>query len=139
MLTTLNQNDPLGVDVSCFPDYDPLGSLVSGNVALAQRVARRLTNPRGAWFWAPNECTDVRAYLNEAMTIERLGSMKNDIEREILREEVVQAANADVNVSTPISSQGQTVSIHVNGSTGSGPFQFVLAVGAVTLTILKAG
>jgi hypothetical protein len=29
--SVVNLNDPLGTDVSCFPDYDPLGTLVSGS------------------------------------------------------------------------------------------------------------
>jgi hypothetical protein len=130
--------DPLGVDVSSYPDLDPLGTLVSGLTALCQRIARRLTNPRGAWFWSPNECTDLRAYMNEALTIDAQASIKAAVEREALREEEVQTANADVSVNT-LSSQGQSVTIHLTGTTKTGPFQFVLAVTAVTLSILKAG
>jgi len=126
----------LGTDVSSYPDYDPLGTMVSGNVALCQRVARRLTNPRGAWFWAPNECTDIRAYMNEAMTAEKLASIKGDIERETLREEEVQTASADVS----FNQAAMTLTIHLTGTTNTtGPFAFVLAITAVTLAILKAG
>jgi hypothetical protein len=131
----VNLADPLGVDVWGFPDYDPLGTLVSGLTALCQRIARRLTNPRGVWAWAPNECTDVRAYLNESITNDRLASIKSDIERETLREEGVQTANADVTFNAAAS----TLTIHLTGTTASGPFNFVLAVTAVSLAILKAG
>jgi hypothetical protein len=126
----------LGTDVSCFPDYDPQGLLVSGLVALCQRIARRLTNPRGAWSWAPNECTDVRAYMNEAITNDRIGQIKSDIEREALREEAVQTANADVSFNAAAS----TLTIHLTGTSNQlGPFNFVLAVTAVSLAILKTG
>jgi hypothetical protein len=47
----------------------------------------------------------------------------------------VQAANADVS----FNSSAQTLTIHLTGSTASGPFAFVLAVTSVTLSILKAG
>lgn len=125
-----------GTDVSCYPDYDPLGSIVSGNVALCQRIARRLSNPRGAWFWAPNECTDIRAYLNETWTAASSAQCKTDIEREVLREETVQFANADVSFNSATS----TLTIHLTGTTSTtGPFAFVVAVTAVTLSILKAG
>jgi hypothetical protein len=128
----------LGTDISCYPDLAANDVLVSGFVALAQRIARRLTNPRGAWFWAPNECTDVRGYLNEALTVDKQASMKADIEREALREETVATANADITVN-PLTSQGQSVTVHLTGTTSAGPFQFVLGVTAVTLAILKAG
>ncbi len=128
----------LGTDISCYPDLSANDVLVSGLVALAQRIARRLTNPRGAWFWAPNECTDVRAYLNEALTSDAQASIKAAVEREALREETVATANADVTVN-PLTAQGQSVTIHLTGTTSAGPFQFVLAVTAVTLSILKAG
>jgi hypothetical protein len=131
----LNLADPLGVDVSCYPGLDPGGALVSGIVALSQRIARRLTTPRGAWFWAPNECTDVRAYLNEGMGPDALSRIKGDIEREALREEAVATANADVS----FNAQSMTLTIHLTGTTKAGPFQFVMNVTAVTLAILKAG
>jgi len=126
----------LGTDISCWPDYDPLGTLVSGQVALCQRIARRLTNPRGAWSWAPNECTDVRAYLNESFTQAQIHQVKADIERETMREEAVQTANAEVQ----FNSSTMSMTIHLSGTTNNvGPFVFVLSVTAVTLTILKAG
>jgi hypothetical protein len=127
-----------GTDIGSYPDYDPLGTLVSGNVGLCQRIARRLTNVRGAWSWSPNDCTDLRSLLNEALTPDRKNDFKILIERETLREEGVLSANADVTVS-PLSSQGQTVTIHLTGTTNTGPFNFVLAITAVTLSILKAG
>ena len=127
-----------GTDISSYPDYDPLGTLVSGNVGLCQRVAKRLTNPRGAWPWAPSECTDIRAFLNDTLTQERQSSIKNDIQREILREEQVQSVNMTIVVS-PLSTLGQTITIHASGMTRDGPFKFVLNISAVTLQILQSG
>lgn len=125
-----------GVDISCYPDYDPLGTLASGNVALCQRLARRYTNPRGAWFWAPNECTDIRAYANETWTNAKSLQCKNDLEREALHEEAVVYVNADVT----FNSTTFTLTIHLSGATSTdGPFNYVLAVTSVTLSILKAG
>lgn len=128
----------LGVDVSCYPDYDPNGTLVSGVVALCQRICRRITNVRGSWFWAPNECTDVRGYLNSTTTSEVQQSIKRDIEREALREEAVATVNADVSVSV-FSTIGQTVTVHISGTLSTATsFSFVLAITQLTLTILQA-
>lgn len=132
------QQASYGTDISSYPDYDPLGTLVSGNVALAQRVARRLTNPRGAWFWAPNECTDLRAYLNDIITPDRQSSIKSDVERETLHEEQVQSVSVEVTISD-FSMAGQSITISAMGSTRDGPFNFVMSVSQVTLAILQAG
>lgn len=128
-----------GVDVSCYPDYDPGGTLVSGNVALCQRVCRRITNVRGAWFWSPGDCTDIRSYLNTSSTSDLQQTIKADIEREALREEEIFSANADVSIST-LSTVGQTVTIHLSGVTSTNSsFSFVFAVSQLTLAILQAG
>lgn len=129
----------LGVDISCYPDFDPAGSLVTGIVALCQRICRRITNVRGAWFWSPNDCTDVRNYLNVTLTKEAQQSIKSDLEREALREEEVSTVNASVTVST-LSTLGQIVTVHLTGTTSSNTsFSFVLAITQLTLTILQAG
>lgn len=126
----------LGVDLGGFPDLDPLGNPVSGLVSLAQRIARRLSNPRGAWFWAPNECTDIRAYLNESWTADRSAAAKADIEREVMREEEVQSAGANVQFNAP----AMTLTIHVVGTSNTlGPFNFILTVTSVTVALLKTG
>jgi len=128
----------LGVDIGGFPDFDPLGTLVAGNVGLCQRVCRRISNDRGAWSWAPEECTNVLNYLNETLTDEVKSSMQSDIQREVDREDTVQTSDVSVVVSDPFPDlQGQTVTIEINGTTGTGPFQFVLAATSVTLQILK--
>lgn len=125
----------LGIDISSYPDYDLLGTLVSGNVALSQRIARRLTNPRGAWSWAPNECYDIRSFLNAQMTSEKLAEIKNGIERECLREEAVNTITATLSWS----SADQRLTASLSGSTSTGAFSFVLGVTSVTLTLLQAG
>lgn len=127
-----------GVDISCFPDFDPNGTLVSGNVALCQRICRRITNVRGAWFWSPNDCTDVRNYLNATLTRDAQQSIKADLEREMLREEEVATANAAVSISN-LSTLGQIVNIHLTGTTSKNTsFSFVLSVTQLTLTVLQA-
>jgi hypothetical protein len=134
---SLNLADPLGVDISSYPGLDPMGTLVSGLTALAQRIARRLTTPRGAWFWAPNECTDVRGFLNDSIGNDNaLAQIAAAIEREALREEAVAIATANVS----FSQQTQTLTVHLTGTTRTaGPFNFVMAVTSVTLALLKAG
>lgn len=125
--------DPLGVDIFCFPDFDPIGVLVSGITALAQRVARRLTNNRGTWFWAPNECTDTRQYLNDILTQERISVIQNEIERETLREESVKTVSSKVT----FDASANTLDVELTGVTSEGPFNFVFEVTSSKLTILS--
>ena len=123
-----------GEDISCYPDYSPLGTLVSKSVALCQRIARRYSNPRGAWFWAPNECTDLRGYLNTAFTGSIKASMQSDSIREAMREDQVQSANADI----IFDSSSQTINLNLFGTTSDGPFAFVMSVSATSVQILKS-
>lgn len=125
----------LGTDISSYPDYDPLGTLVSGNVALGQRIARRFTNPRGSWAWAPNECFDLRSLLNDVMTTEKLSELKSTAEREVLREEVVQTVTAIVSWDSTTS----ILSLRLVGTTSDGSFNFVVNVTSATLTLLNSG
>lgn len=129
----------LGTDINGFPDYGLLDTLVSGNVALCQRICRRLTNDRGSWSWAPDECTNILDSLNSTLTDERISTIQSDVEREVEREEVVASSSVSV-VASPLNIDiGQSVTISINGTTGNGPFKFVLFATALTLTILKAG
>ena len=134
-MADFNAADPLGADLSCWPGMDPSGAYVSGNVALCQALARRLTTPRGGLWYAPNYGTDVRAWLNEAITPDILSRLKRAVEGECAADERVQTVNADVTGN----SQQQSLTIHITGTTQAGPFIFVLAFTSVTVTLLKAG
>lgn len=51
------------VDVDCVTDLSPQMGTVTGSVALAQALARRLTTQRGQAQWWPAYGLDMRAYL----------------------------------------------------------------------------
>lgn len=121
-----------GTDISFYPDLDPSGALVSGNVALSQAIARRLTTPRGGLFYDSNYGTDVRAFVNEVVNVESLARMRSAIERECLQDERCQSCTATL----VFNAQGQALTIHVAGETADGPFRFVLAVTALTVDLL---
>ncbi len=125
--------DPLGVDISCYPDLDPLGRLVSGKTALAQGLARRLTTPRGGLFYDTNYGTDLRLYLNEGMTKESQSRIKAAIESECLKDERVSSCTADV----VFSLQAQTLKLSISVDTKDGPFKLVADVSKLTLDLLS--
>lgn len=51
------------IDVDCVSDLTPSMTTVSGNVALAQALARRLTTQKGSAQWWPTYGVDMRSYL----------------------------------------------------------------------------
>lgn len=62
----LGLDDPLGVDVKCFPNLDPAMQLESGPPVVASALVRRLTTPRGGLFYDPGYGFAVQNYLNSA-------------------------------------------------------------------------
>lgn len=128
-------NDPLGADLSLFPDLDPAGALVSGTTCLMQALMRRFTTPRGGLFYDPGYGTDLRSLLGEALTSGDGSSVGTDIEQEALQEERVLLAQATVTVNLATSK----LAVKLDIQSSSGPFTMVLAVSAVTVTLLKAG
>ena len=123
-----------GTDLSCYPGLDPLGTLVSGNTAVLQALARRLTTPRGGLFYDPNYGTDVRGFLNEAMTNESIARWKTAIERECRQDPRVTSIVVDMNPNVP----ANTLTIHITGTTADGPFAAVFGVTSLTLDLLKS-
>jgi len=122
----------LGTDISCWPDLDPNGVLVSGRTALAQALARRLTTPRGGLFYDTNYGTDLRLYLNEGMTRDAQSRVKAAVEAECRKDERVSSCAADVVFNA--AAQSLRISIAVNP--GDGPFSLVLDVTKLTLALL---
>lgn len=129
---TFNPSDPLGVDISCYPDLDAGFSLVSGRTALGQALARRLETPRGGLFYDRDYGTDVREMVNDAATSAFAQQRQQQIEAEALKEERVGTATATVTYSPATS----TAAIKLAVDTAAGPFTFVLAVTSVSIAVL---
>lgn len=129
-------NDPLGVDLSLWPDVDAASAMVSGTTALGQALLRRLTTPRGGLFYDPGYGTDIRSFLNDSMSTDGTSAVEQAIEREVLQDERVIDASAAVTFD--FASGTLIASLSVQASDAS-TFSLVLAVTAITVTLLKAG
>jgi len=129
---TFNAADPLGVDISCYPDLDAGFSLVSGYTALGQSLARRLETPRGGLFYDPDYGTDMREMVNDAATSAFAQQRQQQIEAEALKDERVGTATATVTYSPATS----TATVKLTVDTAAGPYTFVMAVTAVTIALL---
>lgn len=128
-----NANDPLGADLSLYPDLNPAGAMVSGSRCLAQALLRRFTTPRGGLFYDPDYGTDVRALLGESIANNDASSLGQAIEQEALKDERVLLATATMAFNT----QTNTVSATLAITSSAGPFTMVLNVSAVTVSLLQ--
>lgn len=124
----------LGTDIASLPDLDPLFGTVSEIEALGEALARRYETPRGSLWYAPDYGYDLRGRLGDSLTTSDLAQMPGDIEAEALKDERVQSAAAIVT----FDASAATLTVTLTGTTAIGPFQFVLAVSALTVNLLSA-
>jgi phage baseplate assembly protein W len=121
-----------GRDLWCVEDLNPAMVEVTGNLNLAQACARRLITPRGTLIDDPNYGTDVRDWINDDVTQQQIATLQSAIVRELLKDERV----LDVQVTVRFLTAG-TLDIVIVLTGGNGPFQLVLSVDAVTVTLLQ--
>lgn len=121
-----------GTDVSTFPDLDPSFTLISGPRVVIEAIARRLVTPRGTMPGRPNDGIDVRQWLNDSVDAGTLARMHGAIESEIAKDERVQRAA----VSLAFDAASRTLRITINVRLDDGPFDLVLSVDRVTLSLL---
>jgi hypothetical protein len=107
------------VDVDCVDDFKATMPSVRGREALAQRLARRLTTPRGRFLYWPEFGYDVRTAL---LSKKRPEQIAIDIESECLKDEQVAQARADVTVVE------RTATIRISVMDDAGPFEFTLTI-----------
>ncbi len=121
-----------GTDVSTFPDLDPGFALQTGTRVVAEAVARRLMTPRGVLAGAPHYGFDVRALVNDYVRNRDQARLQSAIETEAEADERVKRAAVQVTYDQP----SQTMTVVVQIETDAGSFSLVLAVTAVSLTLL---
>lgn len=113
-----------GSDVSTFPDLDASFALRTGPHVVGEAIARRLITPRGGLFYDPQYGFDTRLLLNDAIPASRLAVIASQIEAEARKDERVSACSATVSL------VAGTLAIKVALTLATGPFSFVLTVGA---------
>jgi hypothetical protein len=125
----------LGTDVYCIDDIDPAFAMVSGSAAVAQAIARRFDTPRGGLHYDGEYGYDLVEWMNRDISDADVYRVAVAVESEALKDERVLSADA---VATYDAST-ETLSISLRGVCSSGPFQLVLSVDDVSVTILRAG
>lgn len=124
-----------GIDISATSGLDPNFTLVTGDRVLAEAAFRRLTTQRGSLFYAPDYGTDVREMLLGRVDARRLGEWRARIEAEVRKDDRIESAKAALSFDP----QSAVATVKVAGVGAAGPFQFTLAVSAVSVELLPVG
>lgn len=128
--TTINY----GQDTYDLTDLPLIDTQIDGITNIALRIARRLTTPYGALGAInddPDFGYDVFQLLNIASNQGLLIAARSDIETECLKDEEIQDATVD------LESQGSGISITVDLTASTGPFQLVMNIQDVTYATLQ--
>lgn len=122
-----------GVDVLCLTDLDPYFSLTQN--ALIQDVYHLITEQPGSLFWAPSLTTSIFFLLSQGATDASLQQQGARIQSVISRDERVGQCQVSLSFDGV-----ETVKITIAVTPQMGvPFQFVLSVTNVTITLISVG
>ncbi len=129
-----------GTDLSVTPnangilDIQPTLQYATGINVLVQSLICRQMCVRGTVIDAPNEGMDLRTYIRQGLTQEKLADLPSVVQKELLRDQRVKAVTVSGNYNTAENSL--TLNEVITPVTGS-PFSLTLAVSAVTVTLLN--
>lgn len=125
-----------GSDTSCVSDIPLIDLQVTKpSILVGQRIARRLTTPRGALASInddPDFGWDCRQYVNAKLAPSDIITAKAQISAEVLKDEQVESCT--VEFVGPNSAGALTIT--VNGTLSNGPFSLTLNVGQLTTDLV---
>ena len=129
----------LGVDIKILPDLDEDEILVSELDCLAQDILLRLSTARGALQDGTEEGAeyglDVRAWLNESLTAQRLLELIINVELEVLKDDRVDSCSAK---RSTYNQQTRELKLLLDIEVASGPHALSIYASATNLTLLEA-
>lgn len=126
-------SNAFGVDILCLTDIDPNFSVTQN--ALIQDIYHLVTEQPGSLFWAPSITTSILFMLSQGTTAAELMTGQARIQAVIAADERVSQCQV---FATFDGEETITITISVNPQLGV-PFQFVVAVGKVTITLISVG
>jgi phage baseplate assembly protein W len=85
-------NPALGSDLAGVDDLSPAMTEVSGRVALAQSLARRLITPRGALIYDVNYGYDLNQWVNADVSQADIAQIQGYVRQEMLKDQRVISA-----------------------------------------------
>ncbi len=120
----------LGYDLDCTDDLTLEMREVSGPVALAQNVHRRLSTPRGMVIDAPDYGKDLREYLHRGLTATERAAIPGEVRAEVLKEERISSATVRV-----VAFSHEEMELEIFCESAEGPFSLTLNVTAAAVTL----
>ncbi len=108
------------IDVYCVSDFLARMPTVSGRVALAHRLARRLSMPRGIWPWAQDDGTDLRQFVLSKVPPQRIARatiIECEKDEQVESIDVIRLTRTD-----------RTITQRLQVNDGDGPFDFTLTI-----------
>lgn len=116
-------------------DMDPYWRRITGGKVVAVAVARRLLVGKGALWWAPEVgfgTSGILGLIDDGILPERLPMLERLIRSECEADERVLGADVTLTFDATTSRLSCDITLEL----GSGPFRFVLAASAVSVTLL---
>lgn len=123
----------LGRDISVFPDLGKRFRIVSGRRCLAEDLLKRITTPRGKLHYAPDYGIDVRDFLNDAITADKLKTIRAAIVAECAKDERVLSVVASVTFDETT----RRLTIQLAVATVDGSFKLIVAADANLVELLR--
>lgn len=115
-----------GSDISTFPDLDELLEPQSGRRVLLESVARRMSTPRGALWWAPSYGSDLGAILDGPVSDAQLRANATALQQQLAQDERMLSARVEASYVAATRSLRILVSI----TDADGPFERVFTLDA---------
>ena len=115
-----------GSDISTFPDLDELLEPQSGRRVLLESVARRMSTPRGALWWAPSYGSDLGAILDGPVSDAQLRANATALQQQLAQDERILSARVEASYVAATRSLRILVSI----TDADGPFERVFTLDA---------
>ncbi len=106
----------------------------SGYRNLGNNLARRLQTPRGSLAWDLDCGYDVRALFRGSLSAGEIITAESAISSECEKDERVDSANTSITYV----SRAQTLIISIAVTGADGPFDLILSVDNLTVSILRA-
>jgi len=121
----------LGTDIGTFAELDVE---LSGRELLATDIAWRFITDEGSYFGDRKYGYNIRQFLNEEISAQRLVAIQGRCAIEALKDDRVKSATVQVAL-TNIDGTKRKLTVTVNLVDADGPFQFIVAVESDKFTV----
>jgi len=122
-----------GRDISCAGELKT-GVYATGVRLVAEAAYRRLITRKGQLPGSPDYGFDIAGYVGATSSASELAALPGLVRQEILKDGRLRSA--DITTSTTTANNEMTLTIEITGYTDAGPFELVLEVDDVTVTLV---